>query len=151
MSADLIPGRPASDPAQGCPFCLDNGLLKGELIVEGDYGYVALVADDLALLCPYTHFETDFWNESEFFTAEFFRLLGWAVNILTSTNGWVSYNWGANVGYAAGQRVCKDPDGEYRHPHIKIMRRDDSQRPSHSWGLDALARMVDNCPHVHTP
>lgn len=151
MSTDLIPGRPASDPAKGCPFCLGNDLLKGELIVEGEHGYVALVADDLALLCPYAHFETDFWNESELFTAEFFTLLGRAVSILTGTHGWESYNWAANVGYPAGQRVCKDADGVYRHPHIKILRRDDQTRPSYSWGPDALAKMVDNCPHPHHP
>lgn len=140
--SDLVPGRPATDPAQGCPFCLGNNLFKGELIVEGDHGFAAKIADDLVLLCPFEHLETDFTETP--FASEFVSLLGRTMAKLAGL-GWTDYNLVLNVGYTAGVRVHKDPDGTYRHPHFKFIRRLPGQ-PASDWGLDALIRMVNNSP-----
>ena len=154
MSADLlVPGRPSSDPQKGCPFCLENGLFEGQMIMTGQNGFVAELAPDLAIVIPHAHLDNEFWDPAVTdlgFAMEFFMLLGAGITTMRERYGWESYNWYANAGFNSGQRVFKDGDGVYRHPHVKIKQRV-SGKPSSGWGLDALANMVDNCPHEHKP
>jgi hypothetical protein len=141
--SDLIPGRPATDPADGCPLCLNNKLFKGELIVQGHSGYVGQIAPDLALLCPYEHLDNNFRGTA--FAAEFAELMFQGIAYMVRRFGWTDYQVVLNFGYVAGQRISKDPDGEYRHPHAKMLQRKPGEAAS-NWGLDALIKMVNNSP-----
>lgn len=131
MSATMskyVPGRPVTGPGGRCPFCLDNGMFKGEILVETKHGFVGKIADDLVLICPKDHQTTGPWDTM--FAVEYFELLRLTLEIL----GWKNYNDSCNYGHVAGQRL--------EHLHYKVQRRDEDQ-PASGWGLDALINMVN--------
>lgn len=128
MSAQYVPGRPVTGPGGKCPFCRQNGMLKGEVIVSTAHGYAVQIADDLVLICPTDHLVGEPWDTP--FADEYFSLLRLALGHLK----WPAYNESRNIGHIAGQRL--------EHIHYKLQRRDDGQ-PASGWGLDGLINLIN--------
>jgi diadenosine tetraphosphate (Ap4A) HIT family hydrolase len=112
-----------------CPFCLENGLFKGEIITETDGGFVtdALGSPGCYLVIPKTHTETvsdlpnSWWQEMK-------ALMPHGVDDQSSFN--ISLNYGKN----AGQTVA--------HLHFWIIPRT-AGKPSSGKGFARLISEAD--------
>ena len=124
----------AETPVQGCPFCVENGMVA--IIAQTDRAYLIAVRNGAEVvtgcffIIPKQHVESvldlpDDWQ------AVFNELLWQAPGISGS-----SFNVSYNSGRAAGQRVA--------HVHAwVVLRSGEEGKPSHELGFAALIRNIN--------
>ncbi len=100
-----------------CPFCLEHGLLFGDVIAQNEHAYLVTLPDPVLkgslMIIPLRHVETPFdLNEAEWLALK--GLLTEAKKILDA-RGAQGYNVGWNVGAVAGQHVP--------HAHLHVFAR----------------------------
>ena len=100
-----------------CPFCLENTLLFGDILVQNEHAYLVTLPDpvlqDSLMIIPLRHAETPFdLNDDEWLALK--SLLDEAKKILDA-RGAQGYSVGWNVGAVAGQHVP--------HAHLHVFAR----------------------------
>ena len=122
----------------GCPFCLDNKLLKVEIFLEDDLWYFAerkeIAIQNAAMAITKRHVETPFEiNEKEW--SRLRHLLPKFRAILDSKETAHGYNIGWNVSRVGGQHVD--------HAHLHIIARYDDE-PLAGKGIRYAFKAISN-------
>lgn len=103
--------RSRHKPAEGCPFCLGNGLIPPEKIVAR--GRWAVMAVEHSQAVPETRQIVPIWHEMTI--TRWLRFLWSFFWLMVRTRPRVSFNLNINFGRGAGQTLS--------HPHIWVIPR----------------------------
>ncbi|MDD5749768.1 MAG: HIT domain-containing protein [Patescibacteria group bacterium] len=102
---------------KNCPFCLENNILKGEILAQNDLCYfvesIDSVLNNSGMIISKRHVESPWdFNDDEWLAIKELFLLVKAILDRSKPDG---YNIGWNIGQAAGQNIS--------HAHLHVIAR----------------------------
>jgi len=103
---------------ENCPFCLENNVIKGSILLKNDHCYMVESIDPVlsaaGMIIPHRHVENPFdLNETEWQGIK--KLLSEARTLFDTQYAPDGYNVGWNIGEVAGQNEA--------HVHLHIIAR----------------------------